>query len=65
MHSGAAAKSRERTDLCTIGLGMCYVGDLGLWWGCACSVAFRFLLDAASQGYGNASAVGDNEKRSA
>ena len=34
MHSGAyAAKVRERTDLCTIGLGMWYVGDLGLWWG--------------------------------
>ena len=34
VHSGAyAAKVRERTDLCTMGSSLWYVGDLGLWWG--------------------------------
>ena len=33
MHSDAAARIRERIDLCTMGLDRCYVGDLGLWWG--------------------------------
>ena len=50
MHSEDAAMTRRRLDLCTIGLGMCYVGDLGLWWGCACSVAIPFQSHAGELG---------------
>ena len=41
---------RKRTDLCPMGLEMWSVGDLGLWWGCACSVPLPFQSHAGDLG---------------
>ena len=41
---------RKRTDLCPMGLDMWSVGDLGLWWGCACSVTLPFQSHAGELG---------------
>ena len=38
LHSECTARMRTALDLCTIGSGKCYVGDLVEWWWCPCAV---------------------------